>query len=70
MNPARSLGPSIVSWNFKDIWIYICGPTVGAVAGALLYQILHLRCPPPCSPSNSSSPKIHLLGQPSAYGAT
>ncbi|RXH70503.1 hypothetical protein DVH24_013249, partial [Malus domestica] len=70
MNPARSLGPAIVSWNFKDIWIYICGPTVGAVAGALLYQILHLRCPPPCSPSNSSSPNIHLLGQPLAYGAT
>ncbi|KAL6293351.1 hypothetical protein ACE6H2_001493 [Prunus campanulata] len=69
MNPARSLGPAIVAWNFKDLWIYICGPTIGAVAGARLFQILRLQLQP-CSPSNNSSPNILLLGQPLAYEAT
>ncbi|KAL6293350.1 hypothetical protein ACE6H2_001492 [Prunus campanulata] len=69
MNPARSLGPAIVAWNFKDLWIYICGPTIGAVAGARLFQILRLQLQP-CSPSNNSSPNIRLLGQPLAYEAT
>ncbi|XP_028773957.1 probable aquaporin NIP7-1 [Neltuma alba] len=32
MNPARSLGPAILSWKFKDIWIYITAPISGAVA--------------------------------------
>ncbi|PRQ38792.1 putative major intrinsic protein [Rosa chinensis] len=61
LNPARSLGPAIVSWNFKDIWIYICAPTIGAVAGALLFQVLRLRIPP-CNPSLTSSPNTCLLG--------
>ncbi|CAB4293505.1 unnamed protein product [Prunus armeniaca] len=69
MNPARSLGPAIVAWNFKDLWIYICGPTIGAVAGARLFQILRLQLQP-CSPSNTTSPNIRLLGQPLAYEAT
>lgn len=40
MNPARSIGPAIV-WNkYKGLWVYIIGPTVGAVAGALAYNSL------------------------------
>ncbi|KAF5943440.1 hypothetical protein HYC85_017517 [Camellia sinensis] len=39
MNPARSLGPAIV-WNqYKGLWIYIVGPTFGAVGAALVYNI-------------------------------
>ncbi|KAK9933435.1 hypothetical protein M0R45_020633 [Rubus argutus] len=67
LNPARSLGPAIVSWNFKDIWIYICAPTVGAVAGAILFQFLRI---PPCNPSLTSSPNTCLLGQSIGYGAS
>ncbi|KAL6574130.1 Aquaporin NIP1-1 [Orobanche hederae] len=40
MNPARSLGPAIASSNYKGIWIYILGPTAGAIAGAWVYNIL------------------------------
>ncbi|KAH9682899.1 putative aquaporin NIP7-1 [Citrus sinensis] len=58
MNPARSLGPAIVSWNFSDIWIYIIGPTIGAVAGGFVYRFLRLR-PRACSPS--TSPNTSLL---------
>ncbi|KAL8105180.1 putative aquaporin NIP7-1 isoform X1 [Apium graveolens] len=44
MNPARSLAPAIISWNFDDIWIYILAPTIGAVMGALCYRVLCLHC--------------------------
>jgi aquaporin Z len=31
MNPARTLGPDIVSWDFTGWWIYIVGPLAGAI---------------------------------------
>ena len=37
LNPARTLGPAIVSGNYADIWLYFVGPLVGAVLAALLY---------------------------------
>jgi aquaporin Z len=32
MNPARSLGPALVSGKLGDVWIYAVGPVLGAVA--------------------------------------
>ncbi|XP_042008092.1 aquaporin NIP1-1-like [Salvia splendens] len=46
MNPARSLGPAIVSNNFKGIWIYLVGPTAGAIAGAWVYNIVRFTNKP------------------------
>ena len=34
MNPARSLGPAIISGHYESIWIYILAPITGAAAGA------------------------------------
>jgi aquaporin NIP len=48
MNPARSLGPAIISSNYRGIWVYIVGPTVGAVAGALVYNLIRLPEQEPC----------------------
>jgi MIP family channel proteins len=42
MNPARSIGPAIVSGDLADLWIYIAAPIVGAVAAVLLYGRLRL----------------------------
>ncbi|CAC5399371.1 Probable aquaporin TIP4-3,Aquaporin TIP2-1 [Mytilus coruscus] len=38
MNPARTLGPSIVAGIYDKSWIYWVGDMTGAVLGALLYD--------------------------------
>lgn len=40
MNPARSLGPALVSGELRDLWLYLLAPVVGAVLGALAYQLI------------------------------
>ena len=35
MNPARSIGPAIVSGNLRHLWIYIAAPLIGAALGIL-----------------------------------
>ena len=31
MNPARSIGPALVSFNFDALWLYIIAPITGAL---------------------------------------
>ncbi len=40
VNPARALGPAIVSMDFGAIWIYLTAPFVGAVVGWFAFRIL------------------------------
>jgi len=40
MNPARSFGPAIASGEWRDFWVYVAGPVIGAAAGALAYQLV------------------------------
>lgn len=40
MNPARSLGPALVSGELHDLWIYLVGPLAGAAIGAAAYQLV------------------------------
>jgi MIP family channel proteins len=40
MNPARSLGPALVSGDLHALWIYLTAPFLGAALGALAYQFL------------------------------
>lgn len=40
MNPARSLGPALVSGEFSGLWIYLLAPPLGAAAGALAYTLV------------------------------
>jgi glycerol uptake facilitator-like aquaporin len=39
MNPARSFGPALLSGAWDAQWVYWVGPLVGAVSGAVLYQV-------------------------------
>ncbi|XP_025047159.1 probable aquaporin TIP4-3 [Alligator sinensis] len=56
LNPARSLGPAIVTGIWDDHWVYKLGPGLGAVLGGLTYELLfagptareQLRASPPC----------------------
>jgi MIP family channel proteins len=38
VNPARALGPMVVAGDFTSVWLYILGPIIGGVLGALLYD--------------------------------
>lgn len=38
LNPARTLGPAILTGNFANIWLYFVGPPLGAVLAALLHN--------------------------------
>jgi MIP family channel proteins len=40
LNPARTLGPDIVSAAFPAWWIYVIGPLAGAAAGGWVWQYL------------------------------
>ncbi len=40
MNPARSLGPALVTGNLQDLWLYLAAPVLGAAIGALAYQAI------------------------------
>jgi glycerol uptake facilitator-like aquaporin len=40
MNPARSLGPAVVSGDLHALWLYLTAPLLGAALGALAYQFV------------------------------
>jgi aquaporin Z len=40
MNPARSLGPDIVSGDFLSWWIYVVGPFTGGLVAAFFAYLL------------------------------
>lgn len=40
VNPARALGPALVSLDFAAIWIYLTAPFIGAVVGWLVFRTL------------------------------
>ena len=47
MNPARSLGPALVSGDLHALWIYLAAPLLGAALGAAAYQLVRGDEPSP-----------------------
>jgi aquaporin NIP len=40
MNPARSLGPALVSGDLHAVWLYLVAPIAGTALAALTYQVI------------------------------
>jgi aquaporin Z len=40
MNPARSLGPAVVTGDLHAVWIYLLAPIAGAALAALTYTFI------------------------------
>ena len=38
MNPARSLGPALVSVHLANLWIYLVAPVLGSILGVLAWR--------------------------------
>jgi len=55
MNPARSLGPGLVSGELHQIWIYVVGPIAGAALGAVAYQLVRGAPPSSFSPPGDTN---------------
>src|ERR1700751_1873762 len=36
-NPARALGPMVATGDFRDVWLYLAAPLVGAVIAAVVH---------------------------------
>ncbi|MCB1215638.1 MAG: MIP family channel protein [Deltaproteobacteria bacterium] len=47
MNPARSLGPALISGHWEGMWLYLVAPFLGAIAGALVYEKIRCQEKPP-----------------------
>ena len=45
MNPARSLGPAVVSGQLADLWVYLTAPVAGALVAAGLSYLLEEPTP-------------------------
>lgn len=43
MNPARSIGPAIVSMQLASLWIYITAPIAGACTSVILYRAIRRK---------------------------
>lgn len=53
MNPARSLGPALISGNLSDLWLYLTAPVVGALLAFPTCRLIQgSDC---CTPENESS---------------
>ncbi|RVX23707.1 Aquaporin NIP1-2 [Vitis vinifera] len=45
MNPARSIGPALVSMEFDCLWIYIVAPILGTTTATVIYSFVRLPLP-------------------------
>jgi MIP family channel proteins len=47
MNPARSFGPALAAGQWRDFWVYVVGPLLGASIGAIAYELVRSPRTPP-----------------------
>lgn len=62
MNPARSLGPAVMSGQLESLWIYLSAPPLGAAAGVLIDRLFLREAPPaPSAIEPAPSPTVRPL---------
>lgn len=56
MNPARSLGPALVTGRMGELWIYLVAPTLGAMTAVVGCRCVRPEecCRGPCQPGEAS----------------
>ncbi len=54
MNPARSFGPALVSWDWSSYWVYLAGPLLGAMIAVGCAVVLRGRGGDPVAHSAGS----------------
>ena len=59
MNPARSIGPALVSGNLHALWLYILAPILGTSLGATAYQVVRGERPAPAPAAAEEAPEPH-----------
>jgi MIP family channel proteins len=64
LNPARTLGPDIVSASFPSWWIYLLGPLAGAAFGGWIWQYLKRGRQPEDEPAAADASRDGADGQP------
>ncbi len=57
MNPARSLGPALVSGDLHALWLYILAPVLGTSLGGLAYQFVRGEQPRPAEVPHPLAPE-------------
>jgi MIP family channel proteins len=61
-NPARALGPMVLTGNFHNAWLYVTAPIVGAIVAAILHagiaRLAQEGAPPGCQPNDSLLPRL------------
>jgi aquaporin NIP len=55
MNPARSIGPALVTGELHDLWLYLTAPLIGAILGALAYQLVRGEHPSEPAPRGEAA---------------
>ena len=46
MNPARTIGSAVAGNKYTSIWIYMVAPVLGAILGAISYNMIRLTDKP------------------------
>jgi aquaporin Z len=67
MNPARSLGPDIVSTDFTGWWVYIVGPLIGAAIAVVIIMAVR-GLPDKQEREAAEGGEVPIFGSPSSNG--